>query len=324
ELLCGKVPFTGDSEWEVLKAHETRQPEWPPHLTAVERAVLQRCLQKDPAARFQSVHDIVAAFGAQTGTAIGTGTGTGIGAAPRPGGPPPLPAVPPPPFDAPPPIPTAPRLRRRSLLPAFALAFVCGLLGITLVWLLAGVRPVRTTAAATTRAGASAGTDLGARLAQFVASAQRSARLAAQRQRPPRLQPLDAAAVAAPPDLDLYRQQVAQLADVPEFTAGHARRLEWLGRPAVLAAVALLQELDYEDLRHCRRAAHLHDFLGQTLGFDGLAVESSGCDPTPAETCRFAATADAWRRLAESFVRDDAAFRAVRIAHGKAVAEVVR
>ncbi|MBL9076609.1 MAG: hypothetical protein JNL08_03845, partial [Planctomycetes bacterium] len=105
ELLCGKVPFTGDSEWEVLKAHETRQPEWPPHLTAVERAVLQRCLQKDPAARFQSVHDIVAAFGAQTATGaaawsdVRAGAGTAAAAAPA-GGPPPLPAVPPPPFDA--------------------------------------------------------------------------------------------------------------------------------------------------------------------------------------------------------------------------------
>jgi serine/threonine protein kinase len=64
ELLCGRVPFTGDSEWEVLKQHETKAPELPPHLTAAERAVLQRCLAKEPAARFQSVQDLLAVFGA--------------------------------------------------------------------------------------------------------------------------------------------------------------------------------------------------------------------------------------------------------------------
>jgi hypothetical protein len=69
ELLCGRVPFTGDSEWEVLKQHETKQPELPDHLTPRERAVLQRCLQKDPAARFQSVHDVIAACGAPAGVA---------------------------------------------------------------------------------------------------------------------------------------------------------------------------------------------------------------------------------------------------------------
>jgi Protein kinase domain len=67
ELLCGKMPFTGDSEWEVLKKHETARPELPDHLHAREVSVLQRCLQKDPAARFQSVHDLIAAFGAPTG-----------------------------------------------------------------------------------------------------------------------------------------------------------------------------------------------------------------------------------------------------------------
>ncbi|MFO1077539.1 MAG: serine/threonine-protein kinase [Planctomycetota bacterium] len=63
ELLCGQVPFTGDSEWEVLKKHEKDAPVFPAGLTPVQRAVLQRCLQKDPDARFQSVHDIVQALG---------------------------------------------------------------------------------------------------------------------------------------------------------------------------------------------------------------------------------------------------------------------
>lgn len=69
ELLCGQVPFRGDSEWEVLKKHELEPPALPAHLLAAERAVLQRCLQKDPAARFQSVHDLIVALGGPVGVA---------------------------------------------------------------------------------------------------------------------------------------------------------------------------------------------------------------------------------------------------------------
>jgi hypothetical protein len=67
EILTGTVPFTGDSEWEVLKKHESEPPAMPSHLSPREIAILQRCLQKDPAARFQSVHDLIAAFGAPAG-----------------------------------------------------------------------------------------------------------------------------------------------------------------------------------------------------------------------------------------------------------------
>jgi hypothetical protein len=105
EILCGAVPFTGDSEWEVLRKHETEKPALPPHLSSLERAVLERCLQKDPAARFQSVHDLIAAFGAtaSVGAAAWSDVREGAGAAPPraaspPTLPPPLPAVLPPPL----------------------------------------------------------------------------------------------------------------------------------------------------------------------------------------------------------------------------------
>ncbi|MCA8948643.1 MAG: serine/threonine protein kinase, partial [Planctomycetes bacterium] len=62
EILTGAVPFSGESEWHVLQQHETAEPEWPIGLTPHERAVLQRCLQKDPAARFASVDELVAAL----------------------------------------------------------------------------------------------------------------------------------------------------------------------------------------------------------------------------------------------------------------------
>jgi len=84
ELLCGKVPFAGDSEWEVLKKHETAAPEWPAHLTANERAVLQRCLEKDPARRYASVQELIVAMGAPaTAGAAAMGEPASSGAAPR-------------------------------------------------------------------------------------------------------------------------------------------------------------------------------------------------------------------------------------------------
>jgi hypothetical protein len=95
ELLCGRLPFRGDSEWEVLRQHEATAPELPGHLSPLERAVLQRCLQKDPAARFQGVHDLIAAFGGVpgVGAAAWQEVRAGLGDAP-----PPLPKVLPPPL----------------------------------------------------------------------------------------------------------------------------------------------------------------------------------------------------------------------------------
>jgi hypothetical protein len=97
EILCGVVPFRGDSEWEVLKQHETAAPAMPAHLLPREAELLRRCLQKDPAVRLQSVHDLLAALGAPAGA----------GAAPLPGAPPspPLSAAP---RSGPPPLPGAP------------------------------------------------------------------------------------------------------------------------------------------------------------------------------------------------------------------------
>ncbi|MCR9246360.1 MAG: serine/threonine protein kinase [bacterium] len=95
EILCGQLPFAGESEWEVLRKHEKEDPAWPEHLSPSDRAVLQRCLQKDPAARYQSVHDLITAMGAPAGVAAAAWedvqSGQGAGAAgsmppPPPGG----------------------------------------------------------------------------------------------------------------------------------------------------------------------------------------------------------------------------------------------
>jgi serine/threonine protein kinase len=69
ECLCGDVPFKGDSEWEVLKKHETATPEFPDHLAAEDRRIIARCLEKDPAHRFQTVTELLHAL--QAPAAIG-------------------------------------------------------------------------------------------------------------------------------------------------------------------------------------------------------------------------------------------------------------
>src|SRR6185436_6747253 len=62
-----------------------------PQVPERERAIVRRCMHKDPAQRFQSVHDLLAAFGAPS--SVGAATfqdahrspgGTAAGAAPPP------------------------------------------------------------------------------------------------------------------------------------------------------------------------------------------------------------------------------------------------
>jgi len=64
ECLTGDVPFRGDSEWEVLKKHETATPNYPDSITPDERRILERCLAKRPEDRFASVRDLLHAFDA--------------------------------------------------------------------------------------------------------------------------------------------------------------------------------------------------------------------------------------------------------------------
>ncbi len=59
ECLLGKVPFKGDTEWQVLRKHETEDPELPATVVAPERQVLLRCMAKKPADRYQAVADLL-------------------------------------------------------------------------------------------------------------------------------------------------------------------------------------------------------------------------------------------------------------------------
>ena len=99
EALCGDVPFKGDSEWEVLKKHETAALVFPSGVDASLANVVRRCMQKNPDQRFQSVAEMLAAVGAPIGAGAAAASGArpfvarpSVAAAPA-SVPPPLPAI---------------------------------------------------------------------------------------------------------------------------------------------------------------------------------------------------------------------------------------
>lgn len=63
ELLCGRPPFRGSTQNELLAKHITQKADSPavynPELTDDFCALVQKCLEKDPAKRFQNAHEIL-------------------------------------------------------------------------------------------------------------------------------------------------------------------------------------------------------------------------------------------------------------------------
>ena len=66
EVLAGKVPFCGETSTAVMYAHVHRQPPPPsgivPSIPALLEAVVLRALHKDPAQRFSSGAEFIAAL----------------------------------------------------------------------------------------------------------------------------------------------------------------------------------------------------------------------------------------------------------------------
>ncbi len=62
ECLTGKVPFEGENEWEVLKAHEERAVVFPPEVPQRLQSMLRRMLVKDPELRVQDLGEILASM----------------------------------------------------------------------------------------------------------------------------------------------------------------------------------------------------------------------------------------------------------------------
>ena len=59
ECLTGKVPFEGENEWEVLKAHEERPVVFPAEVPKSLRDILRRMLIKDPELRVQDLGEVL-------------------------------------------------------------------------------------------------------------------------------------------------------------------------------------------------------------------------------------------------------------------------
>ncbi|MFT4514989.1 MAG: serine/threonine protein kinase [Planctomycetota bacterium] len=339
EILCGKVPFTGDSEWEVLRKHETARPELPAHLTPVERAVLTRCLAKDPEARFQTVEQLLGAFGPLSRL---DGMPVVAAAMPRPAALaqyPPLPSCVPPPLPgqlsnrvaavpstasssgapplvvnpaAPPPPPPRRRAAQRSRRAGAGsgsrfgvLAALCVLaVGLFMYISAGGSRQVSFSTIETynpTPVPMPEPRTLQEAANQQAAKALANGRRAAERNRPQNLREVDFDLVEIPDDFSAYLEVLGPLAKSPRFVPALAVRVERLGRPAMVAAVARLQELNYEDGMECQMAANLQLLLAQMTGVKTLVVSVTGVQPSAREICMFHAVANGWRVIAESY-----------------------
>jgi len=63
EVLTGDVPFKGDTEWEVLKRHETEEVGFPAGVPATCQNAIRKTMAKDPEARYQRVKDLLRDLG---------------------------------------------------------------------------------------------------------------------------------------------------------------------------------------------------------------------------------------------------------------------
>ena len=155
-------------------------------------------------------------------------------------------------------------------------------------------------------------------LERFLQAASRDVRQVGQREQRRSVVAIDLAAFGVARDAEACAAPLRQLLRSPQLVEAQLVRLEALGRPAFLCAVAELATFDYDDPADCRIATRVHQVLGRFVGSNQLEVVSSGGPPSESETCRYLATANAWRQLAERFARDEASYRALRAEVGKA------
>ena len=68
EIFTGQLPFTGETPMAVVMAHIQKPPPEPrsvnPQLPADLEAVILKCLEKDPAKRWQTIDELLEALSA--------------------------------------------------------------------------------------------------------------------------------------------------------------------------------------------------------------------------------------------------------------------
>jgi len=342
EILCGKLPFTGDSEWEVLRRHEKEPPELPAHLTAVERAVISKSLAKDPEGRYQSVAEMLAAFGPLSQ----------LDAMPAAGDGPPqadlrATTLPPPPAKSsplPPPLPPAAakpsasaaapvrkrsrEMARRDRRSRVKFGFVGILVAVLLVvFAMMGLRNAMIRDEIRSKWDNVAMHDeiarslqkevrlQGADIASALGEAKRYAyealargRSDAARNTPSPLRSIQDRGVGVE-SLEPYLEVLMPVAESPKYVPALAVRAKQYGRHSLLAAASMLQKFNYRDGLDCHRATNLQRMLAEMTGLTDMVVEMSGRDPSPREVCMFHAVAGGWRQIAERFAASDQAYR---------------
>jgi hypothetical protein len=315
EVLTGDVPFKGDSEWHVLQQHERAEVTFPaqPQVPERERAIVRRCMHKDPAQRFQSVHDLIAVVGggelAPTAPTPAAAVVAGVAAAAA--------------------APARSRSRPRR-------SFLSGPLAMVVVVIASFALLMKHKAdsrayAAQRRAGFPPHTvvyDTGGNAGVVAAPAETSLReelrrlanaieRAAHAGSSPTLQPVDDERVPRPPELPLYADELTRLVDASVASPIVLAQFEQYGYPIVLAAVEWLQAQDYEQQRTCCAAARVLQFLEQATAVKGFEVDPPLADPDDATSRRFTAAADGWRRVVERFAPDAKAYHALLLATGR-------
>lgn len=83
EMITGRVPFEGESIGEVLMKHLTASPDVS-HLAEPYRSIVQKALQKDPAKRYSSAREMLAALPGGTTAEEPHAAGGGHAGAPKP------------------------------------------------------------------------------------------------------------------------------------------------------------------------------------------------------------------------------------------------
>jgi hypothetical protein len=308
ECLCGDVPFKGDSEWEVLRKHEHEAPVFPAHVGGRERAAIARCLQKDPDQRFQSVGGLIAALATPalaTPAPIAVAPAAAAASVPSPSSPTPL-----------------PQPRRRGALRAIAaMALMFAVFGTFVsrsshrqVWANQSTRVATPRRPGTPSPQPSS---FAAALHEFGRSVAANLAEATKRRRSVDLRSLTESQLDLPPDLHDYTDELGPLVGGGEFSPGQGQKLERDGRPVILAAVELLQQYDYSEREDCRRAYVLHQFLQQATQFTDFGVARPRGEIDAVTSLRFRIVADAWRRFAENWCKDDAVYQRALEATGK-------
>jgi serine/threonine protein kinase len=322
EVLTGDVPFKGDSEWEVLRKHETGAVTFPDHVGEREREIVRRCMHKDPDQRFQSVHDLIAVWHQCPEAPAPAGT---VSAAD--------------PVAAAAPVTPSPSKKKRSksnkaVIASPLLMTIIGIIAIT-VFLKDKREHQSSHAAAARRAAQREVENLRRSSRSTFADVQPTSpdaalrleirrlgeaieQAAKRRTVTTRLQPLDCKTVTLPPDLPLYQDELARVYETKAMSPAELAHLETLGFPIVLSAVCFLQEQDYRKQKSCTAASRVLKFLQQATGVSGLAVDAPANVPDPSTTRRFTAAADSWRKLLEKHCRDAESLRSLQLVTGKA------